>query len=187
MANNGVPHSRRKRCWRRGWSGATVVAMGFLAHDAQAGAPHESHRPGTHPAPVFGEAQRSRADVLARRLWRDLRCICEQCEGQTLEHCEAAGAAEERERILAFLQGRDLSTKEARRASYDAAIADYAARMGVTDVLVTSPRQRLLTFLVLLLGAGAAVAAVKVFRRRFAAGEDGERAKRKARRRPPRG
>jgi cytochrome c-type biogenesis protein CcmF len=79
------------------------------------------------------------APPIAKKLWSDLVCLCGGCQRESLAECRCAVAAQERERILGMLAGKDLSTPAAEQAAYADVVAAYVARFGGNHVLHVPP------------------------------------------------
>ena len=95
--------------------------------------------------PVYGEddpmagpsaAHEARPDSdVAKRLMKDLGCMCGGCNKEPLHDCKCGYAAQERAKVLAMLSGRDLATEQARDRAYE----------DVRDAFVTKYGQEVLT------------------------------------------
>src|SRR5207249_772765 len=48
-------------------------------------------------------------EEVTRGLWAQLRCMCGECDGETLELCTCDDAAREREKIAEFVRAHDTS------------------------------------------------------------------------------
>src|SRR5262249_794487 len=79
------------------------------------------------------------APRVAKRLFRDLVCLCGGCQRQTFEECPCGIAATERKNILDMLAGMDLSTPEKEEAAYQTVVAAYVERFGGNHVLNVPP------------------------------------------------
>src|SRR5262249_13869527 len=83
---------------RRGAAAALLLLL-LAAGSARAGGPHE---------PVVGGSDdRASAPAVAQKLYHDLVCLCGGCARETLWDCPCGFAAQERERVLALLAGKD--------------------------------------------------------------------------------
>ncbi|HKA88777.1 MAG TPA: cytochrome c-type biogenesis CcmF C-terminal domain-containing protein [Haliangiales bacterium] len=111
---------------RRGAAAALLLLM-LAAGSARAGGPHE---------PVVGGSDdRASAPAVAQKLYHDLVCLCGGCARETLWDCPCGFAAQERERVLALLAGKDLSTPDKERAAYDLVVVSFVSRYGGQQVL----------------------------------------------------
>jgi len=79
------------------------------------------------------------APPVAKRLFHDLVCLCGGCQRETLKECRCGNAAQERERIMAMLAGRDISTKDKEDRAYADVVAFYVQRYGGNHVLAMPP------------------------------------------------
>jgi cytochrome c-type biogenesis protein CcmH/NrfF len=72
------------------------------------------------------------APPVAKRLFADLVCLCGGCKRETLAACTCGYAKAEREKVLAMLAGRDLSTPSAEEKAYvsirDALVKEYGGQ-----------------------------------------------------------
>jgi cytochrome c-type biogenesis protein CcmH/NrfF len=76
-----------------------------------------------------------KAPPLARRLYKDLVCMCGGCQRESLEACKCAYARQEREKVLGLLAGMDTSTPAAQEKAYDAVVAAFIKEYGGEHVL----------------------------------------------------
>jgi cytochrome c-type biogenesis protein CcmF len=76
------------------------------------------------------------APPVAKRLYRDLVCMCGGCQRLPLSECRCGYAKQERAKVLALLAGKDLSTPEKEEASYvvvrDAFMKEYGGQRVLT-------------------------------------------------------
>jgi cytochrome c-type biogenesis protein CcmH/NrfF len=72
------------------------------------------------------------APPVAQRLFRDLVCLCGGCKRETLSHCTCAYAKAERDKVMAMLSGKDISTDAAQEKAYleirDALVQEYGGQ-----------------------------------------------------------
>ncbi len=73
---------------------------------------------------------------VAQRLFRDLVCLCGGCKRETLDKCPCAYAKAERQKVLAMLAGKDISSEAAQDKAYveirDALIKEYGGQRILT-------------------------------------------------------
>jgi cytochrome c-type biogenesis protein CcmH/NrfF len=76
------------------------------------------------------------APPVAQRLFRDLVCLCGGCKRETLDKCPCAYAKAERDKVMAMLAGKDISTDEKAELAYtevrDALVAEYGGQQILT-------------------------------------------------------
>ena len=133
-------------------AGAALLLLLLPLGTARAAGPHE--------AVVGGADNRAEAPPVAQKLYHELACLCGGCARESLWDCPCGFAAGERERVLALLQGRDLSTPAKEKEAYDAVVASFAGRHGGQHVLRMPPDNgfnRLLWIVPYLAAAGAAL------------------------------
>jgi cytochrome c-type biogenesis protein CcmH/NrfF len=70
-----------------------------------------------------------------RQLWSQLRCMCGECDRETLEHCKCNDAAQERERIANLVRARDTSRPDKARAVQAEIVRAYIKRFGEKSVV----------------------------------------------------
>jgi cytochrome c-type biogenesis protein CcmH/NrfF len=120
-----------------------VVALGVTpaAYAQEAAAPPEQGDPAAQGAMPHVEApggmqEVERASPVAKRLFRDLVCLCGGCKRETLAACTCGYAKAEREKVLAMLAGKDTSTPAAEEAAYvavrDAIVKEYGGQHVLT-------------------------------------------------------
>jgi cytochrome c-type biogenesis protein CcmF len=132
--------------------GAALLILFLGAGSARAAGPHD--------VVVGGQDNRAEAPAVAQKLYHDLACLCGGCARESLWDCPCGYAAQERERVLALVQGRDLSTPAKQQEAYDAVVAAFAGRHGGQHVLRMPPDSgfnRLLWIVPYLALAGAAL------------------------------
>jgi cytochrome c-type biogenesis protein CcmH/NrfF len=108
------------------------------------GAGPASHQAGGASASEFRPetAGTPEAQALARRLMKQLVCLCGGCQRETLYDCKCGYAAQEREIVLQLLEGKDLGTSQRRTQAYDDVVAVFVRRYGGEHVL-NEPRNQL--------------------------------------------
>jgi len=76
------------------------------------------------------------APPAAQKLFRDLVCLCGGCKRETLDKCPCAYAKAERDKVMAMLAGKDISTDEKAEKAYveirDALVAEYGGQQILT-------------------------------------------------------
>ena len=110
-------------------------------------AAHSQSQGGQAPAgPVYQErnahggasaAHEARPDnSTAKRLMKDLGCMCGGCNKEPIHDCKCGFAAQERAKVLGMLSGRDLTSDAARESAYLEVRDSFIARHG-QEVLVS--------------------------------------------------
>ena len=121
----------------------TLVLLAWGASFALAGAAWAEDQP---PADLKEAAQHvdspgaseeiAAAPAVAQRLFRDLVCLCGGCKRETLDKCPCAYAKAERDKVMAMLAGKDISTDEKADKAYtevrDALVAEYGGQQILT-------------------------------------------------------
>jgi cytochrome c-type biogenesis protein CcmF len=103
------------------------------------GAAGTARATGQHEPVVGGSDDRGAAPAVAQRLYHDLVCLCGGCARESLWDCPCGFAAQERERVLGLLAGKDLSTPEKEQVAYNLVVASFIDRWGGEQVLRVPP------------------------------------------------
>jgi len=116
-----------------------VVLVLTLALAPRAGRAQEDAPSADDPGPSDDHSHSGdvrSASPIAQRLFADLVCMCGTCQRLTLAKCGCGYAAEEREKIVAMLAERDISTPAAQEKAYveirDAFIKQYGGQHVLT-------------------------------------------------------
>jgi cytochrome c-type biogenesis protein CcmF len=107
--------------------GTTTLGLVRLAQ-AQDMPPAPMHTEG--PAPTMDNVS-----PVARRLFRDLVCLCGTCPREAIGTCPCGYAAKERDTVLGLIAGRDVSTKDKEDAVYRDVVNTFIAKYGGQHVL----------------------------------------------------
>jgi cytochrome c-type biogenesis protein CcmH/NrfF len=108
--------------------------------DQQDQAPSAAQAAAAHQISPEGNSDVAEASPVARRLFKDLVCMCGGCQRETLEGCKCGFARQERAKVLKMLAGMDLSTPEAQEKAYQAVITAFIAEHGEQVLTVPLPK-----------------------------------------------
>jgi cytochrome c-type biogenesis protein CcmF len=123
-----------------GAAAVLVLAIGLAAAPRPARAdtkPMQANTP--HEVNEVNIVDEATAPPLAKRLWKDLTCMCGGCARESLLECKCGQARQERETILGMLAGMDTSTPQAQEKAYQTVVAAYVTRFGGNHVLQVPP------------------------------------------------
>lgn len=81
------------------------------------------------------------ARAVAGKLMKELVCLCGGCQRESLYDCKCSYAAQERQIVLALLEGKDLSDEGKRSAAYKEVVGAFMQRYGGEHVLSTPRNQ----------------------------------------------
>ncbi|MCA9674310.1 MAG: cytochrome c biogenesis protein CcsA [Kofleriaceae bacterium] len=114
-----------------------------MEHNDGAGGARMGHDDGTGYAHLFRpEAMPDQASRdLARRLMKELVCMCGGCQRESLYDCKCGYAAQDRELVLSMLKSRDLSTPDGRDKAYREVVSGFVRKYGGEQVLATPRNQ----------------------------------------------
>jgi cytochrome c-type biogenesis protein CcmF len=125
--------------FRGGAPAALALALVLAGGGARADTTPMQGASGAHVIVQGAVEDDANAPPVARRLWKDLVCLCGGCQRETLAECRCGPAAKEREKILGMLAGMDLSTPAKQQAAYEQVVAAYVAQAGGYHVLAVPP------------------------------------------------
>jgi cytochrome c-type biogenesis protein CcmH/NrfF len=114
-----------------------------MEHTEGAGGVRAGHDDGTgyahlnRPAAMGDPASVS----VAKRLMKELVCLCGGCQRESLYDCKCAYASQEREQVLRMLKSLDLSTEAKRDQAYGSVVAAFVQEYGGEQVLNTPRNQ----------------------------------------------
>ena len=95
-----------------------MTGVAIIAHLVLAATPQH---------PLAGEIA---APAVVKKVWHETVCMCGRCNRLPLDECGCQFAVAERNRLLAFMEKRDLSTPAKEREAYDAVLAAYVSQHG---------------------------------------------------------
>jgi len=114
-----------------------------MEHSEGAGGQKAGHDDGTGYAHLnrpeaMGDAAHA---AVARRLMKELVCLCGGCQRESLYDCKCAYASQDREQVLRMLGNLDLTTEDKRDQAYGSVVAAFVQEYGGEQVLNTPRNQ----------------------------------------------